>query len=210
MAISSLSVQKLTNRHRLMMDALVFRGLTGNEVCEEFGIVASRLSVLRNSPLWIEEEADLREEFLKSTLSGIQTAMPDAVQALKDTVVHTHVQVGENGQKTITHNTPETRIRSAREILDRGGIFKKEVVKPMIQIGKIDSLKIDLKENNNRRDAILGELNMTEAELIADVVILTEDEDFKTETVEDTTTEIDIKPESKPEEGIWWESLLSE
>ena len=199
MSISSLSVQKLTNRHRLMMDALVFEGLTGNQICDRFGIVPSRLSVLRNSPLWIEEEGELRSLYLKENLNSLQEALPDAVQALKDTVVAINIVEREDGSKSTVINAPETRIRSAREILDRGGIFKKEVEKPTVQIGKIDSLKIELKESETRQDSILKELHMTKEELIEGVII--EDD----EEIPAIAEESEVQPEV---EDKWWEEVL--
>ena len=46
-----------------MIEALVLQGMTAKEVCEEFGISASRLSVLRKTKAWKDEENILNERF---------------------------------------------------------------------------------------------------------------------------------------------------
>ena len=51
-------LRKITTRHREIMYLLI-RGLTGVEISEKVGISQSRLSIIRNSPLFKSELSEL-------------------------------------------------------------------------------------------------------------------------------------------------------
>lgn len=103
-----MSIKSTTNKHRLMMEALVLEGMTPREVSKRFGITESRLSILRKSPLWVIEEKQLRDDHLASYRGRMSSLIPQALQALEDTVA--------------PENDPRVRLASAREILGRGGL----------------------------------------------------------------------------------------
>ena len=87
---------------------------TSKEVCEEFGLTPSRLSVLRQSPLWMCEEDRLRKErdswkrerLEKATEKLEQLRLP-AVEALRECVVSENEGI---------------KLKTAQDILNRTGI----------------------------------------------------------------------------------------
>ena len=109
-----MTLKKLTDRHEAMLYALVLEGKSAKEVCEEFGISASRLSLIRRSPVWQQREAELRSErdkmrreILEGAILKLERLREPAIQALEECV----------------HSEDESiKLRSAKEILDRTGI----------------------------------------------------------------------------------------
>jgi len=75
-------IKKLTSRHRAIMLDLC----TGMKPCEaalKHDITESRLSIIRRSPLWMEEEKALRMDFLemhKTRVSGLLDQALDVVE----------------------------------------------------------------------------------------------------------------------------------
>ena len=112
-------MKKLTSRHRRMMHDLVFLGLSGADVSLKYGITESRLSILRNSPLWKQEEEKLREEMTRDAVGRVNSLLHKAVDVLHNGV--SGLEVGE------------MQFKSAREILDRGGIPAQR--EPLVQVG---------------------------------------------------------------------------
>ena len=111
--INSDSINDLTARHEAILLSLV-SGMTAREVALQFGMSESRLSILRNSPLWRESESVLRKQVREDAILQLESLRGDAIGALTDTV-----QV--NGP-TGMPNDPAHRIQSARQILDRAGL----------------------------------------------------------------------------------------
>ena len=104
---TKMSIKKLTSRHRLMIIALAVEGLTPNEVCEKFEFTASRLSVLRSSPLWKAEEDKLQQESLRDSKMRIASLRERAIGALGECVESIDERI---------------KLASARDILDRTGV----------------------------------------------------------------------------------------
>lgn len=121
-----MSIEQLTSRHLAMLERLVIDGVQAKDVCVEFDITPSRLSVLRASPMWrIEEDklrTQLRSEKVNKALSRLEDLVPLAVDAYEDTV--------------IDERDPRLRLQSAKEILDRVGVGKAEQKEftPVIQL----------------------------------------------------------------------------
>ena len=105
-----------------MIEAITVEGATGKEVCERFNISAPRLSVLRQTKLWKDEENSLNEKTRNEALQKIQSLAPKAIQALEDTVGS---QLRVDGETTV-FNDPKVRIQAAKEILNRSGIQERD------------------------------------------------------------------------------------
>lgn len=120
--MKSVGIKKLNSRHKRMIEAITVEGITGKEVCERFNISAPRLSVLRQTKLWKDEEKSLNEKTRNEALQKIQSLAPKAIQALEDTVGSRLVVDGE----TIVFNDPKVRIQAAKEILNRSGIQERD------------------------------------------------------------------------------------
>lgn len=101
-----MSIGKLTTRHMKIMMALV-EGSRPCEVCEEFGITESRLSVLRATALWKSKEEELTNQSLADSLLRINSLRGSAVDALED---------------CLKSEDDRVKLASARDILDRTGI----------------------------------------------------------------------------------------
>lgn len=110
---SDSSIDDLTARHEAILLSLV-SGMTAREVALQFGMSESRLSILRNSPLWRDSESILRKQLREDAILQLESLRGEAIGAFKDTV-----QV--NGP-TGMPNDPAHRIQSARQILDRAGL----------------------------------------------------------------------------------------
>lgn len=102
-----MALASISTRHRAMMDDLVLEGMKAGEVASKYDITDSRLSVIRRSPLWVYEEAKLREEKLTNQRKRMEDLVPKALDALEDTVQSSDEKV---------------RVSSAKEILSRGGL----------------------------------------------------------------------------------------
>lgn len=90
-----------------MITALAVEGHTPNEVCTIYGITASRLSVLRSSPIWQDEENKLQQDSLRDSKMRIASLREKAIGALDHCV-------GSVDEKIM--------LASARDILDRTGV----------------------------------------------------------------------------------------
>ena len=101
-----MSIKKLTTRHMSIMMALV-EGSRPCEVCLDYGITDSRLSVLRATALWKSKEEELRNNALQDSLMRIESLRGRAVDAMEDCLV--------SGDEKV-------KLASARDILDRTGI----------------------------------------------------------------------------------------
>lgn len=117
-----------------MIKDLIIGGLKNQEVEKKYGITATRLSVLRYSPLWIAREAELQAEY---TGEVIRTAkhelMLNAHRAAKRMV------------EMLDSDDDRIMLSSAKEILNRTGIVPviedTPVFQPTIQLFIPDSYK---------------------------------------------------------------------
>lgn len=110
-----MSLKELKTRHLAMIERLV-EGAQPRAIHEEFGISEGRLSTIRKSEIWKQEEdrqrklyRDTRREENRERLEGLAR---EAIGALADTVTR--------------ENDPRVRLQSAKEILDRGGFSGRE------------------------------------------------------------------------------------
>jgi len=115
-------IKKLNSRHKRMIEVITVEGATGKEVCERFNISAPRLSVLRQTKLWKDEEKSLNEKTRNEALQKIQSLAPKAIQALEDTV-GSRLKVD---RESTVFNDPKVRIQAAKEILNRSGIHERD------------------------------------------------------------------------------------
>ena len=109
-----MTIKKITDRHDAMIYALIMECKTQKEVCEEFDITPSRLSILRQSPLWVikeevvrKERATLKRERLEKATEKLEELRLPAVEALRECVVSDNEGI---------------KLRTAQDILNRTGI----------------------------------------------------------------------------------------
>lgn len=142
-----MTLQKLSDRHEAMLYALVLEGKTSKEVCEEFGITQSHLSIIRKSPIWQQREAELRserdrlrKEILESSMLKLESLREPAIKALEECVYSDDENI---------------KLKSAKEILDRTGLGtstkEEEKVQPVINLYIPTSWK-NGGDNNNAKD----------------------------------------------------------
>lgn len=79
-------IDKVTNKHRRMMERLVLDGLAPKLVSIEFDITESRLSILRRSPLWQVEEEKLTRETTELHKARFNTLLEKAVNVAEGTL----------------------------------------------------------------------------------------------------------------------------
>ena len=102
---TDLTLNQLSARHEAIMLRLL-EGVTPRQVSAEFSITESRLSLLRNSEIWKQAEAKLRNDRRKSHQDKLNSLADKAILALEDTVIDTD---------------PRVKLMSAKEILNRTG-----------------------------------------------------------------------------------------
>lgn len=113
-----------SSRHRRILESLVLDGMTPKEVCLHFGLTESRLSILRRSPLWLREEAEMRKEHIETYQYRLHRLLPKAIKVLEDGVENEFSFRTEAGEKITTFNSISTRMDASASILDRGGLVK--------------------------------------------------------------------------------------
>ena len=113
---------RFKNRHLNMIESLVLHGKTQREVCKEYHISETRLSLLRKTPLFKEEEKALREQMRDENISKLNALVPAAIKAL-DEIVGVSSQ---NEDGTVVENDPKVRVKAAKEILNRAGYKSQE------------------------------------------------------------------------------------
>jgi hypothetical protein len=124
-----------------MMVRLVLDGATPREVSNEFDISESRISILRRSPLWLEEEKEMRKDFLDTYKSQLMKIVPEAVEAFKDGVSKTYlVEDGTEFGRVVT-NDVKTRVMTAKEVFNRVGITEKIEIEGEIKVTADDLLE---------------------------------------------------------------------
>lgn len=160
-------LKKITTKHKLIMLDMVYNGLTPKEIDFKYGISASRLSIVRGSPLWRTEEEKLFEEMKKDVRKNIQGKMGDAVEALSDHVGQSYRTKDIDGNEVgVAVNKPELRIASAKELLDRGGIFKEEEKVPLIAVN-MNTINMEIGEIRQRKEVLIEQLRKAGIDITA-------------------------------------------
>ncbi len=161
-------ITKISDRHHeIAMRKLA--GETQNEIAEGMGYTANRISIIINSPLFItfltEMRIRLREKFLEKKAEALVQGDPanDMLEAGAFNAAATIVRSVVNPKLPMN-----TRLRSARDILDRTGRAKTEKIEQHTMIGvdkeALDKLSAVLKETDVAREAgIKGKFEVTPA-----------------------------------------------
>ena len=145
--MSSAVIEKLTPRHRRMMEMLVLEGATQVRVCEEFDITQSRLSLLTRAPLWVQAVVEMERDLREEQRLRIQSLVPAAIEAL--------------AQLVRDETDGRLRLSSAKEILDRGGfsvVTKLDVTERVDPVALLESLK----SVREQRESLEKELGLSE------------------------------------------------
>ena len=122
-----MSILKLNNRHRRMMEALVIEGKRPVEVSIEFDITESRLSILRRSPLWKAEEDALCREVRDLHKTGILRLVPRAIERTEELM--------ESQDERLAHAV-------VKDVLNRGGLVSERSV----EVGNGASIRVVLED----------------------------------------------------------------
>lgn len=129
---------EMSSRHRSAM-RMEIAGHTTNDIAQELGFNVQRLSLIMNSPLYIEEkeklERDVKREFVEA--EGKKLSMDKTHQELQDN--------SEKAAKTLVGalddvSSGSVRINAAKEILDRTGYVKEEKVRANVLVEPSQSL----------------------------------------------------------------------
>tara|TARA_B100000315_G_scaffold62584_1_gene56787 strand:- start:61 stop:489 length:429 start_codon:yes stop_codon:yes gene_type:complete len=105
-----------------MIDALILEGKTQREVCRQYGISETRLSLLRKHPLFLMAEKQLRDKARDENISKLYSLVPAAIKTLEDTLGVSY----ETANGMVVNNDVRTRVHSAKEILNRAGVKSDE------------------------------------------------------------------------------------
>lgn len=121
-----LEPKKISGRHRALMRRLV-AGMPLGDAARELGYNQARASIIKNSPLFLEEmmkmQEDINSGFVDAESSKIHT---DIVRRRFDELSKVAVNtLGEGLEDESGH----VRITAAKEILDRSGYVKEEKLK---------------------------------------------------------------------------------
>lgn len=108
-----MAIQKLNNRHRRMMEALVVEGKKPVEVSIEFDISESRLSILRRSPLWKAEEDALAREVRDQFKLGMLRLVPRCI---------------DREESLIDSADERVALSAIKDVLNRAGVVGEKFV----------------------------------------------------------------------------------
>ena len=139
-------IQSISNKHRLMMEALVFDGLTPREACAKYDMTDSRFSIIRKSPLWILEERELRAQFRLERKKEIESMVPAALKTLRT---------------NLTAAPPATQVTAAKAILDRGGMPANIIISEDEGVADSDALYDTLKSIRDEKQQVLADLGVS-------------------------------------------------
>ena len=148
----------VSSRHRAAM-RMQIAGHTLNDISAELGFNVQRLSLIMNSPLYIEEkekmERDVGREFVEA--EGKKLSMDKTAQFLQDsTLKAAKTLVGALDDET----SGSVRVSAAKDILDRQGYAKEEKIRANVLVEPSQSL-IDMlervKTNGTNKSAECGE-----------------------------------------------------
>ena len=123
---------KLSSKIQVII-ALDICGYTGNQIAEKIGMTASRVSIIRNSPLFIQERDSQRAKLTAQVIDkkSSDIAAGDPVEsrikdlALQAVGVHEDIMSNAKGEMA--------KIASANSILDRAG-YKAKTDKTVVSI----------------------------------------------------------------------------
>jgi hypothetical protein len=124
--------ERMTSKIQLII-ALDICGYTGNQIAEQTGMTASRISIIRNSPLFIQERdsqrARLTAEVIGKKSDSIVAGDPveNEIKDLALKAVGVHKAIMETGKGEMS------RIASANSILDRAG-YKAKTDKTVVSV----------------------------------------------------------------------------
>lgn len=121
-------VAKITNRHRaMMMDEVI--GHTPREICAKYSITESRFSLLKRSPLWVQEIKTMRDELFQDQRNRLKQIQPKAITAYDELVEQFRPITAPGTDETVyAPNSPEIRLRAANAISDRNGMVSEGVI----------------------------------------------------------------------------------
>lgn len=133
-SINSLNLEpdKMSSKIQLII-ALDICGYNGNQIAEQTGLTASRVSIIRNSPLFIQERDSQRDKLQKEVISkkSDKIVAGDPVeQRIKDLAlkaVGVYEGIIDNGKGEMS------KIASANAILDRAG-YKAHTDKTVLSV----------------------------------------------------------------------------
>ena len=127
----------LSSRHRAAM-RMDIAGHTLNDIAEELGFNVQRLSLIRNSPLYIEERdkmaRDVKREFVEA--EGKKLSMDKTAQHLQDNTL----KAAQTLAGALNDESGSVRISAAKDILDRQGYAKEEKIRANVLVEPSDSL----------------------------------------------------------------------
>lgn len=136
-------------KHRAMMfDLLTMKGV---DVALKYDYTEGRLSVLRNSPLWKEEERLMLEEMQKSTRVKIIANNEKAVDTL--------VEVMDTG------DSDAVKVSAAKNLLSIGGFPSGVVITQGTEDTSYQGVTETLAQIQEAKKAILEAAGMSEEEL---------------------------------------------
>ena len=128
----ALEPEKMSSKIQLII-ALDLCGYTGNQIAEHTGMTAGRVSIIRNSPLFIQER-DSQRERLTSQVLGKQSdkivagdPVENKIKDLALKAVGVHEDIIDNGKGEMA------KIASANAILDRAG-YKARTDKTVLSV----------------------------------------------------------------------------
>jgi hypothetical protein len=123
---------KLSSKIQVII-ALDICGYTGNQIAEKIGMTASRVSIIRNSPLFIQERdaqrTRLQSQVIDKKSTEIATGDPveNRIKELALKAVGVYENIIDNGRGEMA------KIASANSILDRAG-YKPHTDKTVLSV----------------------------------------------------------------------------
>ena len=121
-AINTINLQpeRMTSKIQLMV-MMDISGSKGNDIASAVGLTPARVSVIRNSPMFIAERdrqmIRLREEVIDKKSTSVASGDPVElrIKGLADSAVDVYKEILENGKSEIVRKT------TADAVLDRSG-----------------------------------------------------------------------------------------
>ena len=137
--------KELSSRHRSIM-RMEIAGHTQQDIAKELGFNGARLSLIMNSPLYIDERdkmaRDVKNEFVAA----------EGTKLARDTTAQTLADGSNKAAKTLVGALDAmeggVRVSAAKDILDRTGYQKEEKIRANVLVEPSQSL-IDMMERNN-------------------------------------------------------------
>lgn len=124
--------EKMSSKIQMII-ALDICGWTGNQIAEYIGMTPSRVSIIRNSPLFIQERDTQRSKLTtqvidkKATAVAVGDPVENRIKDLALQAVGVHEDIMTNGKGEMS------KISSANSILDRAG-YKARTDKTVLSV----------------------------------------------------------------------------